>query len=296
VKYGIVYSVLLMGLLSACGRAPQTTVTVPQPKVGETPLTEQYVKDNLQDYSKWLASTVVNSLRSSGIEKSPPAFEAQQEDDSDCGFKTNEGLGDVDMDSVPVNFQRTFVNCSQDKGFYIEVKNGFVHIQDAESGLRSQAKDLVFDFDAKNEDRTIQRQLELRDTWDFAVTKSGDSGALAYVLTMVATTFEGGNPTKTSKGTLNLAGVYSALGDGDLNDYDNGIINEAEGVLTLNDEAAFNAVIVDLQFSVNCQATPVSGSLNLDDGADNRLEIIFNGCETLSYLYNGIDMSVEPQQ
>lgn len=299
-KYGIIYSVLLIGLLGACGRAPQTTVIVPQPKVGDTLLTEQYVRDNLQDYGKWLASTLVNSIRSSGFEMPTPAALTAQQVSVVCGFEESpdfEGQDD-DQDTVYENYLRSFVECEQDKGTYIEVKNGQFQIEDVndnnpESGLRSRATDLIFDFyDRSSDGKRGNQQLKIQDTWDFSIVKSDDSGSLAYVLTMIGTKYENNQAGRAIKGTLALAGSYRAGADAvkDSNDYDNGVIGEARGELTLDDKAAFNTIIKDLEFVDTCKATPVKGSLSLNDGT-NTFSLEFSGCETVSYVYNGVAIS-----
>ncbi len=295
-KYRFVYSVLLIGLLSACGRAPQTTVTVPEPEIGEVSLTQQYITDNLKDYSVWLAGTVVNSIRSSGFEVTPPPPKAgltAQQELAPCGF---EGIvvTDDDKDTVPKIFSTTFKNCVQDKDTYKEVKNGDFQIEDlndadAESGVRSRATNLSFDFLNTGTGETNSR-LTFQDTWDFTITKSGDTGSLAYVLTLTGT-----KPGSSSiTGRLTLSGVYTATSDNDANDFDNATLNEAGGKLVLNNTAAFNATFADLAFEDGCQASPTSGTLTLSDNT-NQLVVTFTGCETVTYGYNGVAI-FEPAQ
>ncbi len=288
-KYRIVYSVLLIGFLSACGRAPQTTVTVPEPNVGDVPLTQQYVEENLKDYSLWLANTVVNSIRSSGFE-TPAALMAQQAGAA-CGF---EGIAVVntDDDSVPKDFTTKFENCFQDKDTYIEIKNGEFHIEDVNdndpikgprSGVTSRATDLTFDFYTRNGDGSQgEPQLTLKDTWNFTIGTVGDMGAMNYRLTMVAT-----KPgIRSIKGVLELAGEYAINGDGDRNDFDKAAITGAAGELVIDNKAKFKASVDNLAFVEDCPATPTDGSLSLSDG-NNTLTLEFSGCEQVLYSYNG---------
>lgn len=301
-KHSFVYSLLLIGLLSACGRPPQAVnVPTPKPKVGDVLLTEQYAADNLKDYSMWLASTVVNSIRGSVFEKVPesvPGGLMAQQSSSVCGFEPGKfnDYQDNDGDGVEANFRRTFVNCEQDKGNYIELKNGQIWIQDAddkkaESGFKSVATDLTFDFFDKFSSVQRDQQLKLQDTWEFTIEKSeGKSGSLAYVLTLVGTGYENNSALTAVKGTLALAGEYTAVADSngsfDSNDYDNGIIDNASGELIMNGAAAFNATLEALTFSDSCQATPVSGAMILGDGT-NTFRIDFDGCEAMTYSLNG---------
>jgi hypothetical protein len=297
VKYNILFSIFLISLLSACGRAPQE---VPQPKIGDTALTQQYAGDNLKDYSKWLASTVVNSIRGSAFEEVAEVDSLKskllaQQADSVCGFEpTNdpEEFKDADLDKVMKIFQRTFVNCEQDKGSHIEIKNGQIWIEDsndddAESGLRSRAVDLTFDFLDKFNNRA--QQLKFQDTWDFTILKDSNRGSLSYALTMIATDYQRASETSV-RGQLSLTGVYEAVADKnggfDKNDYDNAVISNASGELLVNDKDAFGVTLENLQFSETCLATPVSGKLSLSDNT-NVFIVEFAGCEAATYSYNG---------
>jgi hypothetical protein len=299
VKYSFVYSFLLIGLLSACGRAPQTPVNVPaKPEVGAVPLTEQYAAATLKDYSRWLASTVVNSIRGSAFEKIAsvnPANLTAQQVSSVCGFES-ETYQDVDQDedSIQATFETTFVECLQDKGSYYEVKNGQISIQDsddndAESGFSSRATNLTFEFYERGQEGTQDsKQLTLQDNWDFSLLKEGKTGSLAYVLTMIATDHKGSGAT--TKGRLALAGEYQVLADAngfDRNDYDNAVIKSASGDLVINDNAAFTVTTENLQFSDTCLATPLAGKLTLSDNT-HTFSLEFAGCETVNYSYNGV--------
>lgn len=295
-KYGIIFSIFFISLLSACGRAPQTT-----PKVGNTPLTQQYASDNLKDYSKWLANTVVNSIRSSAFEKElePKPIRGNltaQQESSVCGFEEDTYKdNDNDGDSVQANFQTTFVSCLQDKGTYYEIKNGQIWIEDAddnevESGMRSRATDLIFDFYNRGETGSQDsQQLRLEDTWDVTVLKNSNRGSLSYTLTMTATDYRRDVPASV-KGVLTVAGVYEALADKDSvfdnNDYDNAVIESASGELLINDKAAFSVTLENLQFAETCLATPVGGKFKLSDNS-NTFTLEFAGCETVTYTYNG---------
>jgi hypothetical protein len=294
VNYRIVYSVLLIGslsigFLSGCGGTPQKTVTIPDPKVGEVLLTQQYVAENLKDYSVWLAGTVVNSIRSSAFGDTSAKLVAQQAS-AVCGFESIPI--NLDEDFVPKEFSTTFVDCVQDKGTYFEIKNGTFSIADendddpkvgATSGVTSRATNLSFDFYDRNDDGSLgNAQLTIKDTWDFTISKLGNTGALNYRLTMIGT-----KPgTKTGKGVLEFAGQYEVAGDANRNDYDNASITGATGVFTMNDTAKFNMSIDTLTFVNTCQATPTDGEFNLSDGA-NTFTLEFAGCENVIYKLNG---------
>lgn len=258
-------------------------------------MTFEYSEKNLKDYSVWLAGTVVNSIRSSGFETSAPANLAAQQETPVCGFEGIK-IDDIDQDMVPKIFSTIFKDCKQDRGGYIEVKKGDFQIEDlddgnAESGVRSRAKNLIFDFYAPGADTTlVQPQLTFQDTWDFTVSKSEDTGALAYVLTMI-----GSKPgVQPVKGALSLAGEYAATADSDKNDFDNAVITQASGKLIIDDNAAFSATLENLEFVDSCQASPVGGKMTLGDNT-NTLTVEFTDCETVVYSYNGKPAFEQPQ-
>ncbi len=315
-KRSVMYSVFMIlvgGLLAACGRTTEPPVTPTTPKVGDTVLSPEYVNDNLKDYGKWLANTVVNSVRSSGFEDPPTlAGSLMAQQTRDCGFDSKDGWSDQDGDYVQNNYERIFVSCNQDRGGYTEVKNGYFQVQDeddnnAESGLRSRAQDLTFDFYVPNTGGILEHQLRFQDTWDFALTRTPASTTpsydLKYALTFVATKVSGGQFGRSWKGVLDVSGSYSPTTDKDLkeilkendkNYYDNGVIQGASGLMIMDDKAAF-AVAFDLEFANTCQATPVAGTLRIDDGT-NKLELTFSGCENVTYFYNGVDMAAPAAQ
>jgi hypothetical protein len=256
--------------LAACGSTPT---------VGDQPLDQQRA-DELKFIAPILATATVNGLR---MDDATAALRSQQAS-GNCG---QADFTDADDDSIPASYNSTFQDCTEDKFFWIEVKNGVVVVTDKDdtnpqSGFTSRATNLRIDYFSKNsqgqKDENWGRMVQ---NWDADVNVSQNQADGRFSLTIDLTDVR---KNQSWRGSLDVSGSYIPARDNDLNNFDAGTIN-FQGQLRLGD-FALNKIITNLTFNETCQAGPVSGKVRYDDGGENFFEVTYTGCDEGTFTYN----------
>jgi hypothetical protein len=263
--------------LTACGSSP-----------GQ-PLDQQRA-DELKVVAPYLASSVVNGLRQSSSPTSN--LIGLSGVSGDCGPSVTT-LSDQDSDSIPASYNATFKDCTEDKFFFIEVKNGNVTLSDADdtnpkSGLFSKGTDVRFDWYSKENNAPKDKFVSILSNWDVDVAVTSSAASIDYGLSVELTTFRNNQADKTWQGSLEFTGSYAPLTDNDLNNFDAGTIN-VDGELTLGDFLV-REKIINLTFDESCLAGPKGGSIRFEDGKGNFLEMTYTGCNTGTFSYNSSGM------
>lgn len=266
----LIFFVAILLFLTACGSTP---------KVGDQPLTQQRAEE-LKFISRILASATVNGLRMDG---QGAALRAQQAS-GNCGQAS---YTDADRDSIPVSYNSTFQDCTEDKFFWIEVKNGKVIVNDKDdnnpqSGFTSKAENLRIDYFSKtNTGQKNENWGRMVQNWDADVNVSSSQADGSFALTIDLTDVK---ENQSWRGSLDISGSYVPAADGDLNNFDAGKIN-FKGQLQLGD-FVINKTITDLVFDETCLAGPKGGKIRYDDGGQNFFELTYTGCNTGTFTYN----------
>lgn len=259
----------LLVFLTACGSTP---------KIGDQPLTQQRA-DELKFIAPILARVTVNSLR---VEGQSTTLRAQQAS-GNCGQAS---FTDADKDSVPASLNSTYQDCTEDKFFWIEVKNGVVKVTDKDdtnpqSGFTSKAENLRIDYFGNNNGQKGENWGRMVQNWDADVTVSSSQATGSFALTIDLTDVK---QNKSWRGSLDLAGSYVPTDDDDLNNFDAGTIN-FKGQIQLGD-FVLGKTITDLTFNESCQAGPTGGKIRYDDGGQNFFEVTYTGCNAGTFTYN----------
>jgi hypothetical protein len=262
--------VTLLFFLTACGGTP---------KVGDQPLTQERAEE-LKFIAPILASATVNGLR---MEGQSAALQAQQAS-GNCGQAS---FTDADRDSIPASYNSTFEDCTEDKFFWIEVKNGVIVVSDKDdnnpqSGFTSKATNLRIDYFSKNDvgqkDENWGRMVQ---NWNANVDVSSTQSSGSFTLTIDLTDVK---KNENWRGSLDIEGSYVPTDDDDPNNFDAGTIN-FQGQIQLGD-FVLGKTITNLTFDETCEAGPVSGKVRYDDGGQNFFEVTYTGCNKGTFTYN----------
>jgi hypothetical protein len=206
----------------------------------------------------------------------------------DCG-PSMLGLTDADKDNIPASYEATYKDCTEDKFWWFEVKNGVASVKDTDdnnkdSGFTTGASNLRTDFFDKNSDGTQKNKtLSVLHNWDVTVSKSPSQASVDYNLSVDITGYKNNQIDKTWNGALNFTGFYVPAQDNDLNNFDAGTIN-FDGELKLGDFVV-REKITNLTFDDVC-AGAKSGSIRFEDGRGNFFEMTYTGCGSGTYTYN----------
>jgi hypothetical protein len=259
----------LVIFLTACGGTP---------KIGDQPLTQQKAEE-LKFIAPLLASATVNSLR----QQTQAMTLSGQQASGNCGQAS---YTDADKDSVPALYNSTFVDCTENKLIWIEVKNGVVNVADKDdnnpqSGFTSRATNLRVDYFANNSGQKGENWGRVVQNWDANVDVSATGSRGSFVLKIDLTNVK---ENKSWSGSLDIEGSYVPKADNDLNNFDAGTIN-FQGQIQLGD-FVLGKTITNLTFDETCEAGPVSGKVRYDDGGQNFFEVTYTGCNKGTFSYN----------